>query len=103
MVEQPQEEREGSSPSQDFAASYPWQASVWVRDTDPSAWVPRGHWMEEARCSSRQRADEVAISLSLRHPLGVRVARLSSSGEWETVRCWGAIPSDISAQKEAQK
>lgn len=59
--------------------THPFQVSVWTPGNDnPKSIFERGHWMEMARCMSKMRADEVALSLSIRHPRGVQSAELVS-------------------------
>lgn len=57
--------------------THPFLVSVWIAGNGNSkSLLEKGYWMEEARCKSKQRAEEVAVCLSLRHPKGVQVAEL---------------------------
>lgn len=55
--------------------THPFQVSIWVPGNNNSkSLFERGVWSEMARCNSRSHADEVALSLSIRHPDGVQIA-----------------------------
>ena len=55
--------------------THPFQVSLWVEGSaNPKSVLEKGRWEEWARCTSRVKADEVAVSLSIRNPLGVQAA-----------------------------
>jgi hypothetical protein len=61
--------------------THPFLVSVWrPGNGNPTSLFEKGHWMEMARCMSKLRAEEVALTLSLRHRQGVEVAELVSDG-----------------------
>ena len=61
---------------------YSFQVSLWTPGSnDPQSLFERGHWMEYARCTSKFRAEEVALCLSIRHRNGVQVAELVSDAD----------------------
>jgi hypothetical protein len=60
-----------------FNETHPYQVSIWTPGNDnPKSILERGAWVEYARCITKERANEVALSLSIRHPKGVQVAEL---------------------------
>lgn len=62
--------------------SHPFLVSTWhPGNNNPQSLFEKGHWLEEARCKSKVKAEEVALCLSLRHPKGVQVAALVSDGK----------------------
>jgi len=59
--------------------THPFLVSTWMPGNDnPKSLFEKGYWMEEARCKSKSRAEEVALCLSFRHPKGIQVAELVS-------------------------
>ena len=63
----------------DLNETHPFQVLVWIPGNDnPKSLFEHGSWVEQARCMSKSRADEVALCLSIRHPQGVQAAQLVS-------------------------
>lgn len=59
--------------------THPFQVSVWIPGNGKtSSLFEHGYWQEMARCITKDRAEEVALCLALRHPGGVQVAELVS-------------------------
>jgi len=59
--------------------THPFLVSIWLPGNDnPKSLFEKGHWMEQARCRTQSRAEEVVLCLSLRHSQGVQVAELVS-------------------------
>lgn len=59
--------------------THPYQVCVWISgNNNPKSIFEHGYWQEMARCITKDRAQEVALCLSLRHPQGVQVAELVS-------------------------
>lgn len=59
--------------------THPFQVSIWIPgNSNPKSIFERGYWCEMARCVTPDRANEVALCLSLRYPSGVQVAELTS-------------------------
>jgi hypothetical protein len=63
----------------DLNETHTFLVTVWTPGNGkPDALFEKGWWMEMARCSTKMRAEEVAICLSLRHPQGVQVGEMVS-------------------------
>ncbi|HZU03987.1 MAG TPA: hypothetical protein VFA10_30270 [Ktedonobacteraceae bacterium] len=59
--------------------THPFQVSIWIPGNEkPKSIFEKGHWMEMARCITKERAKEVALCLSIRHSQGVQAAELVS-------------------------
>lgn len=59
--------------------THPFMVSLWVEGNDnPRSVFEKGHWVEWAHCTSRVKADEVALCLSIRNPSGVQAAEMLS-------------------------
>lgn len=59
--------------------THPFQVTIWLPgNNNQKSLFERGYWMEMARCTSKKRADEVALCLSIRNPQGVQAAELVS-------------------------
>ena len=61
--------------------THPFQVLLWVSGIDnPKSILEKGRWVEWARCTSRVKANDVAVCLSIRNPTGVQTAELISHG-----------------------
>lgn len=57
--------------------THPYQVLIWLPgNSNPKSLFEHGTWVEYARCITSERANEVALCLSIRHPSGVQVAEL---------------------------
>lgn len=92
----------------DINETHPFLVSTWLPGNDnPRSLFEKGYWMEEARCKSKSRAEEVALCLSLRHPKGVQVAELVRDERgglrWQAYKYWPESARDLMQQEEKRQ
>jgi hypothetical protein len=62
----------------DINETHPYQVSIWAAGNGKeNSLFEKGQWVEQARCRTQLRAEEVALCLSLRHAAGVQIAELT--------------------------